>query len=178
MGHHGDGKLNVCTGGLLANMNQGFGFVNKYKDMVGLRVVLGIFESGIYPGIAYLLSTWYTRCKWIHHYLSNSMIDSIRRRRQAILRFLYHWLHRERFWRNPGLWTHANGRAGWESWLALDLHHGRPGKLFLYSPIDDMKANGRLMKDHDCCGSHCLHGDGRLSGPGRSVLEISHCRPA
>ncbi|KAI4251226.1 MAG: hypothetical protein LQ352_004981 [Teloschistes flavicans] len=39
----------------------GFGFVNKYKDMVGLRVVLGIFESGIYPGIAYLLSTWYTR---------------------------------------------------------------------------------------------------------------------
>ncbi|KAL9584587.1 MAG: hypothetical protein Q9212_002021 [Teloschistes hypoglaucus] len=39
----------------------GFGFVNKYKDMVGLRVVLGIFESGIYPGIAFLLSTWYTR---------------------------------------------------------------------------------------------------------------------
>ncbi|KAL8687495.1 MAG: hypothetical protein Q9218_006351, partial [Villophora microphyllina] len=39
----------------------GFGFVNKYTDMVGLRVVLGIFESGIYPGIAYLLSTWYTR---------------------------------------------------------------------------------------------------------------------
>ncbi|KAL9589137.1 MAG: hypothetical protein Q9203_002064 [Teloschistes exilis] len=47
--------------GNLADKNQGFGFVNKYKDMVGLRVVLGIFESGIYPGIAFLLSTWYTR---------------------------------------------------------------------------------------------------------------------
>lgn len=34
--------------------------------MVGLRVILGIFESGIYPGIAFLLSTWYTRCKCIH----------------------------------------------------------------------------------------------------------------
>ena len=30
--------------------------------MIGLRVVLGILESGLYPSIVYLLATWYSRC--------------------------------------------------------------------------------------------------------------------
>lgn len=29
--------------------------------MAGLRVILGIFEAGFYPGGVYLLSTWYPR---------------------------------------------------------------------------------------------------------------------
>jgi hypothetical protein len=29
--------------------------------MLGLRVILGAFEAGYFPGCAYLLSTWYTR---------------------------------------------------------------------------------------------------------------------
>jgi MFS family permease len=29
--------------------------------MLGLRVVLGVFEAGYFPGCVYLLSTWYTR---------------------------------------------------------------------------------------------------------------------
>lgn len=29
--------------------------------MAGLRVILGIFEAGFYPGCVYLLSTWYPR---------------------------------------------------------------------------------------------------------------------
>jgi MFS family permease len=29
--------------------------------MTGLRVILGIFEAGFYPGCVYLLSTWYPR---------------------------------------------------------------------------------------------------------------------
>ena len=29
--------------------------------MLGLRVILGVFEAGYFPGCAYLLSTWYTR---------------------------------------------------------------------------------------------------------------------
>ena len=31
--------------------------------MLGLRVTLGTFEAGLFPGAIYLLSLWYTRCK-------------------------------------------------------------------------------------------------------------------
>lgn len=116
VGHHCDGKLDVRAIFLLADKNQGFGFVNKYKDMIGLRVVLGIFESGIYPGIAFLLSTWYTRCKciqFINRGLANVMADNFRRRWQAVLRFLHHWLHCQRIRGYPSLWLHANGWIGW-----------------------------------------------------------------
>jgi MFS family permease len=29
--------------------------------MIVLRVLLGIFQSAIFPGLSYLISTWYTR---------------------------------------------------------------------------------------------------------------------
>ena len=29
--------------------------------MIALRIVLGIAMSGVYPGLTYLISTWYTR---------------------------------------------------------------------------------------------------------------------
>ena len=45
-----------------AKWSQGFGFVHKWTDMLGLRVVLGILEAGVYPGVVYLLATWYSRC--------------------------------------------------------------------------------------------------------------------
>ncbi|KAF2158243.1 retrograde regulation protein 2 [Myriangium duriaei CBS 260.36] len=37
------------------------GFVKSWTVMVPLRVVLGIFEAGFFPGCAYLLSCWYPR---------------------------------------------------------------------------------------------------------------------
>jgi MFS family permease len=36
-------------------------FITTWRQMVALRVVLGISMSGIYPGLSYLISTWYTR---------------------------------------------------------------------------------------------------------------------
>ncbi|KAF2470993.1 MFS general substrate transporter [Lindgomyces ingoldianus] len=39
----------------------GMGFVNDWKDLAGLRVILGILEAGFFPSCVYLLSTWYTR---------------------------------------------------------------------------------------------------------------------
>lgn len=39
----------------------GMGFVKEWMSMVALRLVLGIFEAGFFPGVVYLLSTWYTR---------------------------------------------------------------------------------------------------------------------
>jgi hypothetical protein len=36
-------------------------FVKNWQSLVGLRVVLGFFEAGFFPGCVYLLSSWYTR---------------------------------------------------------------------------------------------------------------------
>ena len=36
-------------------------FITTWKQMIALRVLLGISMSGIFPGLAYLTSTWYTR---------------------------------------------------------------------------------------------------------------------
>jgi len=37
------------------------GLVNKWTDMIPLRLILGLFEAGFFPGCLYLISTWYTR---------------------------------------------------------------------------------------------------------------------
>lgn len=39
----------------------GFGFVQNWTVMLGLRVILGVLEAGFFPGSSYLLSTWYPR---------------------------------------------------------------------------------------------------------------------
>lgn len=36
-------------------------FITTWQQMIALRVLLGISMSGIYPGLSYLISTWYTR---------------------------------------------------------------------------------------------------------------------
>ena len=36
-------------------------FITTWRQMIALRVLLGIAMSGIYPGLTYLISTWYTR---------------------------------------------------------------------------------------------------------------------
>ena len=38
-----------------------FGFLKTWTQMLGLRLVLGVFEAGFFPGCAYLLSCWYPR---------------------------------------------------------------------------------------------------------------------
>ncbi|GAB7349469.1 hypothetical protein MBLNU459_g0182t1 [Dothideomycetes sp. NU459] len=37
------------------------GFVKTWTQLIPLRLVLGIFEAGFFPGCAYLLSCWYPR---------------------------------------------------------------------------------------------------------------------
>ncbi|KAL1960550.1 hypothetical protein VTO42DRAFT_7129 [Malbranchea cinnamomea] len=39
----------------------GMGFANKWTDILAMRVLLGIFEAGFYPGCVFLLSCWYMR---------------------------------------------------------------------------------------------------------------------
>jgi MFS family permease len=39
----------------------GMAFVTDWKQLVAVRVILGFFESGFFPGCVFLISTWYTR---------------------------------------------------------------------------------------------------------------------
>ncbi|KAL8964106.1 MAG: hypothetical protein Q9183_004697 [Haloplaca sp. 2 TL-2023] len=36
-------------------------FIHTWKEMILMRVLLGVFMSGIYPGLALLISSWYRR---------------------------------------------------------------------------------------------------------------------
>ncbi|KAK7211188.1 hypothetical protein V2G26_018366 [Clonostachys chloroleuca] len=38
-----------------------FGFVPSWVTLIPLRLLLGVFEGGLFPGAAYLISTWYVR---------------------------------------------------------------------------------------------------------------------
>ncbi|BEI83108.1 hypothetical protein CcaverHIS002_0309760 [Cutaneotrichosporon cavernicola] len=38
-----------------------FGFLNSWQGLVGLRALLGAFESTLFPGAAYLIACWYPR---------------------------------------------------------------------------------------------------------------------
>ncbi|KKK16224.1 hypothetical protein ARAM_001794 [Aspergillus rambellii] len=44
------GVITLCTA-----------FVQTWRQMIVMRVLLGMAMSGIYPGLTYLVSTWYTR---------------------------------------------------------------------------------------------------------------------
>ncbi|KAI1469280.1 putative MFS transporter [Daldinia caldariorum] len=44
------GLITMCTA-----------FIQTWRQMIALRVLLGISMSGIYPGLTYLISTWYPR---------------------------------------------------------------------------------------------------------------------
>ncbi|THH33543.1 hypothetical protein EUX98_g636 [Antrodiella citrinella] len=37
------------------------GFVTNYAGLVGLRILLGIAEAGLYPGVVFYMSCWYKR---------------------------------------------------------------------------------------------------------------------
>ncbi|KAH8898277.1 MFS general substrate transporter [Thozetella sp. PMI_491] len=44
------GLITLCTG-----------FIHTWQQMIVLRILLGAAMSGIYPGLTYLISAWYTR---------------------------------------------------------------------------------------------------------------------
>ncbi|KAK0974162.1 hypothetical protein LTR54_017153, partial [Friedmanniomyces endolithicus] len=44
------GLITLCTA-----------FIQTWKEMIALRILLGMAMSGVYPGLSYLISTWYLR---------------------------------------------------------------------------------------------------------------------
>ena len=106
---------------------QAFGFVNKWTELLGLRVLLGILESGLYPSIVYLLATWYSRCKLPCRLMMNLTV-LFRRCGKTLFSVLRYRLSRFCIWRHSSLWTHADGRPRRQDRLAMDLHYRRTCK--------------------------------------------------
>jgi len=65
----------------------GMGFVKSWQSMAGLRVILGIFEAGFFPGSVYLLSTWYVRFEVQKRYSVFYIIGSLASACAGILAF-------------------------------------------------------------------------------------------
>ncbi|OBT89012.1 hypothetical protein VE02_02159 [Pseudogymnoascus sp. 03VT05] len=63
-------SITILWGGIMI----AFGFVNNWTEMVGLRVILGVFEAGFFPGCVYLMSTWYSRYELQKRYSAFYMI--------------------------------------------------------------------------------------------------------
>lgn len=91
----------------------GFGFVTVWTQMIALRVVLGLFEAGFFPGCVYLLSTWYARC--MHYYvLLGLLLPKLifgRRHAKKILGLLFDWLCCIRISRNSRFWDFTDGKS-------------------------------------------------------------------
>ncbi|KAJ4393178.1 hypothetical protein N0V93_002385 [Gnomoniopsis smithogilvyi] len=51
----------TCTTILFGLITLCMAYVTDWRQMIGLRFLMGLAMSGIYPGLAYLISTWYTR---------------------------------------------------------------------------------------------------------------------
>lgn len=47
------------------------------QELAGLRVILGVFEAGYFPGAVYLLSTWFVRYDVGKRYAVFYMIGSL-----------------------------------------------------------------------------------------------------
>lgn len=39
------------------------GLINTFGGLIAMRVLLGVFEAGLFPGATYLLSLWYPRSR-------------------------------------------------------------------------------------------------------------------
>merc|ERR1711977_768125 len=55
----------------------GFGFVQDWTHLVGLRAILGVLEAGFFPGVVYLVSTWYKRYEMGKRYAGFYLIGCV-----------------------------------------------------------------------------------------------------
>ncbi|KAH3910089.1 hypothetical protein HBI56_224000 [Parastagonospora nodorum] len=65
----------------------GFGFTNNWPSLIPLRLVLGLLESGYFPGCLYLLSCWYTKFEVAKRYSVFYFVGSIASALSGILAY-------------------------------------------------------------------------------------------
>ncbi|KAF3005863.1 hypothetical protein E8E13_009023 [Curvularia kusanoi] len=95
-----------------------FGFVKEWHTLIPLRLVLGIFEAGFFPGSAYLLSCWYQRYELQKRNTVFYLIGMLSSAFSGILGYLFSLLQ-----------GHGVQAAPW-----LGVHHG-PTKAKPKTPV-------------------------------------------
>jgi MFS family permease len=96
----------------------GFGFVKEWHTLIPLRLLLGIFEAGFFPGSAYLLSVWYERYELQKRNTVFFLIGMLSSAFSGILGYLFSLLQ-----------GHGVQAAPW-----LGVHHG-PTKAKPTTPV-------------------------------------------
>lgn len=71
----------------------GFGFPNNWVAMIPLRLLLGIFEAGFFPGCVYLISTYYARYDMQKRYAVFYLIGSVASACSGILAYGIQQMH-------------------------------------------------------------------------------------
>ncbi|RVX66072.1 hypothetical protein B0A52_10006 [Exophiala mesophila] len=71
----------------------GFGFPNNWVAMIPLRLLLGIFEAGFFPGCVYLISTYYARYDMQKRYAVFYLIGSLASACSGILAYGIQQMH-------------------------------------------------------------------------------------
>ena len=84
-------------------------FIHSWKELIALRVLLGIAMAGIYPGLSYLISTWYLRKEQQTRYAFLQSGEIIILATGSIVNF--------------GL-NQLNGKGGLEGWRYMFLVQG------------------------------------------------------
>lgn len=90
-------------------VNMAMGFVNSFQALVGLRVLLGIFEAGVMPGIIYLTSMYYKRHEFqkrMSFFFSSTLLSS------AIGSLLAYGI------------AHLGGKNGYRAWRWIFIIEG------------------------------------------------------
>lgn len=71
------GNLDACKSPrrpcrhLLTNQKfQSMGFAKTWSQVLAIRILLGVFAAGYFPGCMYLLSCWYLRCRFSYFLLT------------------------------------------------------------------------------------------------------------
>ncbi|KIW72718.1 hypothetical protein PV04_00894 [Phialophora macrospora] len=117
----------------------GFGFAQHWTTLVGLRILLGILEGGLFPGIIYLISLYYTRYEMAKRYAFNFLIGLVGSSFSGILAYAFIQMH---------------GLSGLEAWRWIFVMEGiltcviaGLAFVFLVGYPQRPKAWGFLTKD-------------------------------
>lgn len=102
------------------------GFVRHWYDLIPLRLLLGAFEAGVFPGALYMMSCWYSRYKLQQRVALFYMIGTVASAFTGIL--AYGVSQMDGLGAGPSWWSssaqelgsdsHATGIAGWR-WIFI-----------------------------------------------------------
>lgn len=167
------------------------------QELAGLRVILGVFEAGYFPGAVYLLSTWFVRYDVGKRYAVFYMIGSLASAVSGILvsfekkenmnkkrkNSKYCCVAQDAELASAGLRFDANGWNSWVSWMEMvstppsppprSASIGRPplNRGMLIYILQDLHHR---RNSHRRDWNHRLHLSRPFSRPERlAILELS-----